>query len=186
MDPLLDPRCLETTDAVVVDGANGICHGNRMNAGEPLGVGPLGVLLLALVSLAWLTGRGGLARARHAALAATLVLGALPGAMSLVFVRADRPRNVRRAGREVAALHDAVRAFAEEHGCAEVVESECTACAAIVRLALVDLRCEAPAPIELRGDAIVSGCAEEEGRLVCGVLDFSGLAPAVAPGGSPP
>ena len=185
MDPLVDPRCLETTDAVVLDGGSGVCHGNRMEAGDPLGVGALGVLALAVVSLAWLTGRGGLARARHVALAATLVLAALPGALSLVLVRADRPRNARRAAREVAALDDAVRDFGRAHGCAEVVASECTACGAIVELALVDLRCEAPAPIELRGDAIASGCAEEGGRLVCGVMPRSAIWPRGDSGGGP-
>lgn len=188
MDPLVDPRCLETTDAVVLDGANGVCHGSRMEAGDALGVGALGVAMLALASLVWFTGRGGLARARHVALALTLILAALPGAYSIALVRADRPRNVRRAGREVAALHDAVRAFGRAHGCAEVAVSECTACGEIVRLALAELRCDAPAPIELRGDALASGCAEESGRLVCGVMPLSDtvLGPASPPGVAPP
>jgi hypothetical protein len=169
VDPLVDPRCLTTTEAVVVDGTNGVCHGTRMDAGQPLDAGALGVVLLALVSLSWFVGRGA-SRPRAIAFVATLVLAALPGATSLLFVRADRPRNVRRAGREVAAVHDAVRAFATEHGCAEVVLDDCAACAPIVRLALVDRRCDAPAPIELRADSIESGCAEEDGRLVCGIV----------------
>ena len=176
MDPLVDPRCLVTTDAVLVDGASGVCHGNRMNAGEPLGLVELGVLVLALVAAVWVL-RAGAPRVRRIALVATLVFGALPGFTSVLFVRADRPRNIRRAGREVTALHDAIRDYAGAHGCAEVVRSECTACEAIADLALAGLRCEAPAPIELRGDAISSGCAEEEGHLVCGVMPFEDDAP---------
>lgn len=173
MDPLVDPRCLPTTEAVVVDGMNGVCHGTRMSAGEPLDAGVLGVVLLALVSLAWFVGPRRSSRPRSIAFVATLVLAALPGATSILFVRADRPRNVRRAGREIAAVHDSIRSYATEHGCAEVVATECTACDPIVRLALVDRECEAPAPVELRADSIESGCAEEDGRLTCGVIPLA-------------
>jgi hypothetical protein len=160
--------CIATTADLVIDGANGVCADARDAAGTPLTlaeVAPFVGLALLAAAILWLRAHK---RVPIAALGLMLGAAALPGAYAALFWRADRPAAVVASLAPVDALHDAIRDFATEHGCAELVRSECLACEPIARLALVDRRCDRPAPIELYGDALEVGCQSDGVRLRCG------------------
>lgn len=160
--------CIATTAELVIDGANGVCADARDGAGAPLTFAELapvlGLMVLGAVML-WLRKRR---RAPIAALGLMLAAAALPGTYAALAWRADRPAEVRASVAPIERLHDGIRAFADEHDCAELVRSECLACEPIARLALVDRRCNFPAPIEIHADALEAGCIDEGGRLRCG------------------
>jgi hypothetical protein len=160
-------ECITTTEALVIDGANGVCRDVRRDAGEPLGFEVLPALGMLAVAV-WALRSVRLAARRWLVMAAIVAGAALPGWNALLWVRADRPTTIYAHAARVAALHDAVRSHATEHGCAEVVHDECLACRPIALLALVDRRCAEPAPIELHADALESGCEASGARLVCG------------------
>lgn len=159
-------ECITSTDALVIDGANGVCRGVRANAGGPLGIDV--VLSLVLVALAALVMKVRNAGARRWIVRALVVAVALPGAHALLALRADRPTAIYEHAARITALHDAVRSHATEHGCAVVVHDACLACRPIAVLALVDRQCSDPAPIELHEDALETGCEATGARLVCG------------------
>ncbi len=174
MDPLIDPRCLVDAEAVMVDGADGVCRAPRLGAGRGVGMEGLVGLAVAVLALSWFVRTRVSLRARRVALVLTLALAALPGAYAVLFVRADRPSAADRAARQVVRLHDGVRAFAVERGCAWLRTESCTACVATAELALVGLTCEGEttqAPIDLFTDALAVGCAEVDGALRCGTVD---------------
>lgn len=159
--------CITSTEAMVIDGANGVCRGVRTNAGGPLGTEVALSLLLVLVA-AWAL-RARLETApRRWALGVLVGALAVPGLHALFFLRADRPATIYEHAAHIRALHDAVRSYAAERGCAVVVRDECVACRPIALLALIDRECSDPAPVELHEDALEAGCEVSSTRLVCG------------------
>lgn len=91
---------LSTTEAIIIDGANGITHGPREgfpDSGWSLGLFALTVLVGAMV-----------ARKAPRWLLALLVLPAAPGLWHLLAVRADAPLN---RGQTAAAISSSVQAL---------------------------------------------------------------------------
>jgi hypothetical protein len=160
-----DPRCLATTDALVIDGANGICLDRRIGSAEA-GSTSAAALLAASVLAALVLLRLE-ARTRTRAALAVGSLAALPGWYALA-TRADAPQTVGRTSAEIAALHDALRDHAQRHGCARVRDHACVACEPIARLALSGLACERAAEIDLREGALGGRCVAQEDALFCG------------------
>lgn len=174
MDPLIDPRCLVDAEAVAIDGADGVCRAPRLGAGRGLGPEALFVLAIALLALAWFVRERAPLAARRGALVLTLLLAAVPGGYAVLGVRADRPSAAPGIARKVTRLHDDVRAFASERGCAWLRTRSCIACVETAELALVGHACSGEttqAPIDLFSDALQVGCAEVDGALRCGTVD---------------
>jgi len=159
--------CITSTEALVIDGANGVCRDVRADAGAPLGLEVWLTLVLVAVAAVVLRARTAVARRRWI-IALMLGAAAIPGTHALLVLRADRPTTIYAHAARIVALHDAVRSYATEHGCAEVVRDACLACRPIALLALVDRRCSDPMPIEFHADALESGCEARGARLVCG------------------
>lgn len=172
MDPIVDPRCLVTTESVVVDGANGVCHEPRLSAGRAPGAPLVFAIVMALGAASWLVRERVSVRLRRGLLLATLALVALPGMAAVLGIRADAPAHVGRSARRISRTHDEVRAFATAHGCAWIRTESAVAAEPITRLATADLHCVDPAPIDLFADALELGCVEtDEGSLACGTVD---------------
>jgi hypothetical protein len=181
MDPILDPRCLMTTESLVVDGANGVCHEPRLDARQPPGATALFALAMTIGAISWFVRAQISLRLRRALLLGTLALAALPGAWAILAVRADAPRSVDRSARRLTRTHDEVRAFAHAHQCAWIRTESSVAAEPITRLAMAGQRCADPAPIDLFADALESGCVEtEEGSLACGTIDDDSRLPEQA------
>jgi hypothetical protein len=163
-----DPRCLVTSDALVIDGANGVCRDARI--GRPIaGIASSAALVIASLLAALVLTRVRLpTRARAWGALVLAAVASLPGWYALATTRADAPLAVAHAAAEIAALHDAIRAHAARRGCAEIRESTCVACEPIARLALSGLTCERPATIVLRDDALGGDCVVHEEALICG------------------
>jgi len=162
-ESLTDPRCVATVDALVLDGANGVCRDARLGARDESAWRAGALALAVLVALAILVAP------RKRALVVGLAFAlALPGFVAMTTLRADRPTEVARSAASIAALHGAIRAFAVRHGCARVTLSECVGCEPIARLALAGLACERPAAIELHEGTLERGCEERDAALVCG------------------
>jgi hypothetical protein len=163
-----DPRCLVTSDALVIDGANGVCPDARIGQANA-GLASFVALLIASLLAALVLTRVRLpARARAMGLFALATLASLPGWYALATTRADAPHAVAHTSAEIAALHDALRDFALRRGCAEVRENTCVACEPIARLALSGITCERAATIVLRDDALGGHCIEHADALICG------------------
>jgi hypothetical protein len=172
VDPILDPRCLMTTESVVVDGANGVCHEPRLDARRPPGMTAFFALAMMLGAMSWFVRTRVPLRLRRTLLLATLAFAALPGFWAILAVRADAPRSIDRSARRITRTHDEVRAFARAHGCAWIRTDSSLAAEPITRLALTGIRCTDPRPIDLFADALESGCTENaEGALQCGTVD---------------
>jgi hypothetical protein len=180
LDPILDPRCLVTTESVVIDGANGVCHEPRLHAHDGPGAMALFALVMMLGALSWLVRDRISLRLRRALLIATLAAASIPGFASLLAVRADAPAHVARTARRLTRTHDEVRAFAEAHECAWIRTDVALAAVPIARLAIVDQHCTDPAPIDLFADALESGCTETDGALACGTIDDDSRLPTQA------
>lgn len=154
--------CLTTTDALLIDGANGVCDLRRAS-GEPLGAAFFGWVALLLVGLVLLrTPR------LRSGLFVGLAIAALPGAYAMAFLRADRPSVVQATAAEIARLHDTVRAFGAQHSCAVITRDDCLACQPVVALARIDQSCASPASIDVHADALATGCTAHGALLVCG------------------
>ncbi len=168
MDPLVDPRCLVTAEALLVDGANGVCGAPRHHAGEapPLPASSLFVVVF-VVALAVRLRRPLMARP-GALLAGALVVGALPGLIAVVAVRADRPFAVGATADRVVHVHDEVTAFARAHGGAFLRTEAELAVVPIARLALARMPENRDAPIDLFEGSLDEGCEEIDGALTCG------------------
>jgi hypothetical protein len=175
MDPLIDPRCLVTTEAVVVDGANGICRDSRLRS--HVSGAAAAVALVALVAgLAWFSRERVSLTLRRAALVLTLAIASIPGLYAVLAVRADRPAEVDRSARRIARTEDEIRAFAAAHRCAWIRTQSGSAAVPIARLAITGYGpsapgCETPAPIDLFADALEGGCTDVDGTLRCGTVD---------------
>jgi hypothetical protein len=172
VDPILDPRCLMTTESLVVDGANGVCHEPRLDARQPPGAASLFALAMMLGAISWFVRDKVSLRLRRGILLVTLAVASVPGFWAILTVRADAPRTVDRSARRLTRTHDEVRAFTEAHGCAWIRTEGSIAAEPIARLAMTGLRCANPAAIDLFADALESGCVESvDGSLACGTID---------------
>lgn len=174
MDPLIDPRCLVDLEAVMIDGADGVCRAPRLGAGGGLGIETVIVMVVALLAVGWFVRERASLDARRAALVITLALAAVPGGHAIFAVRADRPTVLASSARRIARLHDGVRAFGGESHCAWLRTESCVACVPAAELALVGLECaggETGDPIDLFSDALDLSCGEVEGALRCGTVD---------------
>jgi hypothetical protein len=166
--PLDDPGCLATSDALVIDGANGVCRDPRLgqtSAGLASGVA---LVLASLVAALALTRARLDPRVRARAALCLAALACLPGWYTIATTRADAPQHLERTASEISALHDALRTFARRRGCAQVRENACVACEPIARLALTGLHCDRPAEVRLHEGALGGRCEERAGALVCG------------------
>lgn len=181
MDPILDPRCLVSTESVIIDGANGVCHASRLHAREMPGGAALFALVVTLGAISWFVRARISLSLRRSLLLITLAAASLPGLWVILAVRADAPRSVDRSARRITRTHDEVRAFAAAHGCAWIRTNTSLAAEPITRLAIVDLHCADPAPIDLFADALESGCVEQtDGSLACGTIDDDSRLPTQA------
>jgi hypothetical protein len=181
VDPILDPRCLMTTESLVVDGANGVCHEPRLEARHPPGAASAFALAMTIGAISWFVRDRVPLRLRRSLLLLTLVVAALPGAWAILAVRADAPRTIDRSARRLTRTHDEVRAFTEAHGCAWIRTESSVAAEPVARLAMAGHRCTDPAPIDLFADALESGCVERaDGSLACGTVDDDSALPVQA------
>lgn len=188
MDPLIDPRCLVTTEAIVVDGANGICRDARLRS-HVSGAAAAIVVVALVAAMAWFTRERVAISLRRAALVLTMFLAALPGLYSVLAVRADRPAEVDRSARRIARTEEEIRDFAVAHRCAWIRTQSASAALPIARLAITGhgasvAGCEEPAPIDLFADALEGGCTEVEGALRCGTVDDDTQLDQAAPPGT--
>ena len=181
MDPIVDPRCLVSTESVIIDGANGVCHEARLHAHDGPGMPALFALVMMLGALSWLV-RERISLALRRGLLITALAGAsIPGLTALLAVRADAPGSIARSARRIERTHDETRAFAEAHGCAWIRTDTSLAAVPITRLAIVDRRCADPAPIDLFADALETGCTQRtDGSLACGTVDDDSRLPVQA------
>lgn len=171
-DALTDPRCLVTSESLLVDGANGVCRDARLGSREGGAWRASALLAGALLIAAWLRAPRPSRRTRLAVLAVLALGAAAPGAWALCAVRADRPAHASVAAEGPTRLHDAVRAFASRERCAAVRIDRCESCDPVIRLALAEQAargCEGPAAwIELHEDALGGRCVERRRTLACG------------------
>lgn len=173
MDPLHDPRCLVTTEALFLDGANGVCGTPRHHAGEaPPALGL--VLFVGVMAVALAVGRGArrlLPRQRRAlgvVAVGALVACSAPGLYALGAVRADSPTSAATSAHGVARAHDQVRAFATAHGGAVLRTETETSVVPIARLALTDVPGPGASPIDLFDGTLEEGCRDLGDTLACG------------------
>ncbi|UJR82714.1 hypothetical protein [Sandaracinus amylolyticus] len=166
--PVLDAICLDSPEALLLDGANGVCGEARAGAGraEWLHVGA--TLVAAVAIAAWLSSRRVPSAIRAPGIVLVALVAAFPGIWALIALRADRPSALRDTARDTIVLHDRMRTFAVDHGCAEARWASCDACMPAARLALAGLQCDAPATIVLGEGALDAHCEERGRSLVCG------------------
>lgn len=161
-----------TTEAIVVDGANGVCHEPRLEARQPPGAASLFAALFVVGALSWFARDRLPVQLRRGLLVLALAVAAVPGVWAIFAVRADAPGQSARSARRIARTHDEIAAFARAHECAWVRTESSIAALPVARLALIGQRCASPAPIDLFADALESGCTEnEDGSLSCGTVD---------------
>lgn len=106
MDPLRDRSCLMSLDAVVVDGANGVCHAPRFFATASPWIAIVIALCELGLALAWLSAIRRGRRALATGIAALVLASLVPGWVALLTVRADRPTALVSAVRTVASVHE--------------------------------------------------------------------------------
>ena len=161
-----------TTESLVVDGANGVCHEPRLDARQPPGTSAVIAIAMMFGAVSWFVRARVSLRLRRALLVGTLALAALPGFWAILTVRADAPSTIARSARRLTRTHDEIRAFAHAHQCAWIRTESSVAAEPIARLAMAGQRCSDPASIDLFADALESGCVEtEHGSLACGTVD---------------
>jgi hypothetical protein len=175
MDPLHDPRCLVTTEALFLDGANGVCGTPRQSAGEgPPALALLTFILVLAVAITVRTRSRLLARRTIVMATVALALAALPGLWAILALRADRPTDVATSASRVARAHHAVHAFAREHRGAVLRTQTEISIVPIARLALIGVShggvatSAPPAAIDLFDDTLEDGCRVLGDSLVCG------------------
>ncbi len=172
MRPPPDPACPSTPGELLIDGANAVC-----------GVPPLerrdhrsevALVLSGTLALAFgftLVRRRGLSPARVAMLLLAAAAIATPGLRAVWMDRADAPLKADTSQREIATLVNEMDAFASaRHDCLEEVRNDCLECQPIVRFVLpVRTSCAHPqGRIELRRNALASGCVVHGDTLECG------------------
>ena len=132
----------------------------------------LGLSVSLGLACAWaLMQRRGLSPVRAGILLLAAVLIATPGLRAVWLERADAPLHAEASAEKVATLVGAIDAFASaRNACLEEVHNECVACQPLVRFILpARTSCAHPrGRIELRADALSSGCVVRGDTLECG------------------
>ena len=168
----VDPACPSTPEQLLVTGANSVCgvpavaaHDHRSEAALALS----GSLALAFGFV--LVRRRGLSPARVAMLLLAATAIAAPGLRAVWMDRADAPLRSDSSSKEIATLVNEMDAFASaRHECLEAVHNDCLECQPLVRFVLpVHTSCAHPqGRIELRRNALSSGCVVHGDTLECG------------------
>ena len=169
---------------MLVHGANAVCGvPSRQAAKDHRSELALGLSFFLALGFAWtLVSRRGLSPARVVALLAAAAAIAAPGLRAVWMDRADAPLNAEASARQVATLVDELDAFATARSdCLEAVHNDCEECQPIVRFVLpVHTTCAHPrGRIDLRRDALATGCTVRGDTLECGTGDAEG-SPAIA------
>lgn len=155
----LDPRCLVTTEAVVIDGANGVCGARRTERFDVHARSPLflALLIVTLLSLVWRTGLklpvGALPRCWRARLRLVvlsgLLLAGVPGTYAVCAVRGDRPAARASMAAIVQRALETLERRRRDTGCLGEPVGSCVACVPLVRLSTVgSLPCDFEMPLE--------------------------------------
>jgi hypothetical protein len=169
----VDPSCPSTAQQVLVHGANAVCgvpaprsiHGDRSAIAVALSVS------LALAFAFALMHRRGLSPRRIAVLLLASAAIAAPGLRAVWMDRADAPLHASETSKKVVALVDQMDTFAAARSdCLQSVQNDCEECQPLVRFVLpVRTTCAHPrGRIELRRDALATGCVVLGDTLECG------------------
>ncbi len=167
-----DPACPSTPEELLIHGANAVCgvpavavHDHRSEAALALS----GSLAMAFAFV--LVRRRGLSPGRVAMLLLAAAAIAAPGLRAVWMDRGDAPLHADASANEVATLVNEMDAFASaRHECLQAVHNDCVECQPLVRFVLpVHTSCAHPqGRIELRRDALTSGCVVRGDTLECG------------------
>jgi hypothetical protein len=171
--PPSDPSCPTTAEQLLVHGANAVCGVPAVSEGAGLRTkAALGLSVALGLAFGWaLMHRRGMSPTRMAVLLVAAVLIATPGLRAVWLERADAPLHAEASAKKVTALVDEIDAFASARDdCLQEVHNDCEACQPLMRFALpVRTTCAHPrGRIELRSDALSSGCAVHGDTLECG------------------
>ncbi|HEX3772727.1 MAG TPA: hypothetical protein VHV30_17730 [Polyangiaceae bacterium] len=176
MRPLSDPACPSSAEQLLVDGANAVCGvrdaGEAARASTLRAKAALGLSVALGIAFAWaLVQRRGVSPVRMAVLLVAAALIAMPGLRAVWVDRGDAPLKAEVPAKKVTALVSQIDAFASaRNDCLQEVRNDCVACQPLVRFALpVHTSCAHPrGRIELRSDALSSGCVVHGDTLECG------------------
>jgi hypothetical protein len=166
IDPLLDSRCLVTPEALVIDGANGLCAQARLGP-RAVWSGPIVAALVVALVVVLLAGRG---RRAAGVLLGLVTAAVVPGWWAQLAVRADRPLAFIDSAQPVRRLTESIEQFVEGAPCVDVQRNDCVACEPIVRFATAGLRrcpAEPARALLLEADALGGRCSRTETRLSC-------------------
>jgi len=171
--PSADPTCPSTAQQVLVNGANAVCGVPAPHAARDDRSGiALGLSASLAIAFAFaLMHRQGLSPKRIAILLLAAAAVAAPGLRAVWMDRADAPMHASETSKKVVALVDEMDTFASERGeCLQEVRNECEECQPLVRFVLpVHTACAHPrGRIELRRNALATGCVVQGDTLECG------------------
>lgn len=125
---LTDPRCLVTTEAIMLDGTNSVCGASRHPEQWQLpGAAIPFMLVVAAVGVAAALFRGKQAVSRF--IVVVLTLSCAPGLWAVLITRADAPGRVYRIAAEVARFGDALARFHQGRSVVSV-QNDCLECQA--------------------------------------------------------
>jgi hypothetical protein len=171
--PFADPSCPSTAQQVLVHGANAVCgvpapHSAR----DDRSATALALSASLAVAFAYaLVHRQGLSPKRIAILLLAAAAIAAPGLRAVWMDRADAPMHASETSKKVVALVDEMDTFAAARNeCLQSVRNDCEECQPLVRFVLpVHTACAHPrGRIELRRDALATGCVVQGDTLECG------------------
>jgi hypothetical protein len=171
-----DPACPSTAEQLLVHGANAVCgvppgHDARYKADHRSEASLALSVSLAFAFAVALVHRRGLSRTRIAVLLLAAAAIAAPGLRAVWMDRADAPLRADASAKEVSTLVDQMDAFASARDeCLEDVHNDCEECQPLVRFVLpVHAACaHRRGRIELRRDALTTGCTVRGDTLECG------------------
>jgi hypothetical protein len=174
--PLPDPSCPSTPEQLLLTGANAVCGvpapRNAIATSTFRTEAALGLSVALGLAFAWaLVQRRGLSPTRLGILLVAAILIATPGLRAVWLERGDAPLHADASAKKVATLVGEIDAFASARDdCLQEVRNDCLACQPLMRFALpVHTSCAHPrGRIELRPDALSSGCTVRGDTLECG------------------
>jgi hypothetical protein len=171
--PPPDPACPSTAAQVLVHGANAVCGVPAAHdARDHRSATALALSASLAVAFAYaLVQRQGLSPRRVGILLLAAAAIAAPGLRAVWMDRADAPLHASETSKRVVALVDQMDSFAAARNeCLEEVRNDCEECQPLVRFVLpVHSVCAHPrGRIELRRDALATGCVVEGDTLECG------------------
>jgi hypothetical protein len=171
--PLPDPSCPSTAEQLLLHGANAVCGVPEVAEGASFRTkAALGLSVALGLAFGWaLIQRRGVSPTRMAILLVAGVLVATPGLRAVWLERGDAPLRADTSTKKVSTLVNEIDAFASARNeCLEEVHNDCVACQPLMRFALpMHTTCTHPrGRIELRSDALSSGCVVRGDTLECG------------------